>query len=322
MTLLFLKQYASWFVFLLFMQVLLNLILIVDDGFQGVSIFYFNLIWLVGSALFLLLRYIKDSALLKGSDLNGENYIQVVKESYNEKLEMTKVELQQQKLALLNQQDELLAWVHEMKAPLTSSQLLLEQLEHSELKSRLEGEWLRLFLLLDQQLHSTRLMTIEQDNRMEKFNLEDIVIQEIKALKSWCFDKKIAIDLQVVDIEVTSDRKWLAFILRQILSNAVKYSHIGGEIKIYMTTHQLHTSFTIEDFGIGIKAKDLPRVFRKSYTGTSGRETTAATGMGLYLAKQAASSLKIDLTIESNEGEGTKVNIILPKSNEYIQTLS
>lgn len=77
----------------------------------------------------------------------------------------------------------------------------------------------------------------------------------------------------------------------------------------------------IQDGGVGIKSEDLPRVFRKSYTGTIGRETSAATGMGLYLAKQAAQSLHIVLAIESTEGAGTSVKITFPKINEYQKTL-
>lgn len=77
----------------------------------------------------------------------------------------------------------------------------------------------------------------------------------------------------------------------------------------------------IQDEGIGIKSEDLPRVFRKSYTGTIGRETSAATGMGLYLAKQAAESMHILLAIESTEGVGTTVKITFPKMNDYQKTL-
>lgn len=322
MIVLFFKQYRSWLFFLVCAQSILNMILLLDQGFHHVSVIYFNIVWLIIVLTFLIWRFMKDQQILKNMDYSAENYVEAVKEVYNEQLEYAKADLQQQKLMLLNQQDELLAWVHEMKAPLTASQLLVEQLQNTAIKGRLEAEWLRLYLLLDQQLHSTRLLTIEQDNRMEKFDLQEIVIEEIKALKSWCFDKKIAIDLQNVDVEVISDRKWLGFIIRQILSNAVKYSPIGGEIKLFTQQNNGQRSLFIEDCGIGIKAEDLPRVFRKSYTGTIGRETSAATGMGLYLAKQAAAPLNIVLLIDSIEQKGTTVEIRLPHENKYQQTLS
>ncbi|MGE7666738.1 hypothetical protein ACQKMN_13600 [Ureibacillus composti] len=55
-----------------------------------------------------------------------------------------------------------------MKTPLTAMKLMIEQIEDFKLNSKLEKEWLRIHLLLDQQLHRTRLGTIEQDNRMER----------------------------------------------------------------------------------------------------------------------------------------------------------
>ena len=200
-------------------------------------------------------------------------------------------------------------------------QLLIEKVEDIDLRERIENEWLRLYLLLDQQLHATRLMTIELDNRIEKVQVKEVLIQEIKALRSWCFEKQIAIELNSVDVTVQTDAKWFGFIVRQILSNAVKYSDIGGEVSLSTYTVDDQVVLKIQDKGIGIKSEDLPRVFRKSSTGTNGRETSAATGMGLYLAKQAADSLHILLTIESTEGVGTSVNIIFPKMNEYMKTL-
>ncbi|WP_254865222.1 sensor histidine kinase [Solibacillus isronensis] len=299
----------------------MNLILFLDTGFQNVSLLYLNIIWFTLVAGYFSLRYMKDRKLMKPYAKFSGTYYDVIHEDYKEQLADKNTKIQEQKLIVLERQDELLAWVHEMKSPLTAMQLLLEKVGKSEVKERIENEWLRLYLLLDQQLHATRLMTIELDNRIEKVKVKDVLIQEIKALRSWCFEKQIAIDLEVDDLSVQSDAKWLAFIVRQILSNAVKYSDVGGEIRISAHTVNEQAVLIIQDDGIGIKREDLPRVFRKSYTGTIGRETSAATGMGLYLAKQAAQSLHILLDIESTEGVGTSVKITFPKVNEYQKTL-
>lgn len=322
MILLFLKQNMSWIAFIIIVQVLLNFILMIDVGFTDVSLIYFNLVWSVGLILFLSWRYFEDRKKLQTFEVTGNDYIEVVREAYEHKLRLVKTEAKQQSLDVLNYQDELLAWVHEMKAPMTSLQLLMDRVEQTDTKERLQAEWLRLYLLLDQQLHATRLRTMEQDNRLEECNLEEVLIEEIKALKSWCFEKKIAIDLQDVELEIITDRKWLAFIIRQIISNAVKYSPVGGEISIYTIVENEKVELLIKDEGVGIKKEDLPRVFRKSYTGTIGRETSAATGMGLYLAKQAASHLNIKLSIDSIENEGTTVKIQFPSPDEYYQTLA
>lgn len=318
---LFFKQHLLWLVFLMLLQTVINLILFVDKGFQGISSFYINLVWLVLIAMFLLWRYLIDVRTMRGYSLEGKSYAEAVKLDYEERLTRNKVELQEQRLLLLERQDELLAWVHEMKSPMTAMQLIVERMEDMEVKERFETEWLRLYLLLDQQLHATRLLTIEQDNRIDRVALKAVLVQEIKALRSWCFDKQIAIELEDVELEVLTDRKWLAFIVRQILSNAVKYSHVGGEVQLSTVSNDGHLALVIQDNGVGIKKEDLPRVFRKSYTGTIGRETSAATGMGLYLAKQAADSLRLKIVIDSIESIGTTVEILFPKDNMYNETL-
>ena len=181
---------------------------------------------------------------------------------------------------------------------------------------------MRLHLLLDQRLHATRLSTIEKDNRFEKLKVQPIVIQEIQGFRSWCLEKGLAVDIGALEEAVVSDAKWLAFIIRQLLSNAVKYSEANTEIRIYMERDERgHQLVHIQDFGIGIKQEDLPRVFQKSYTGTVGREKTVSTGMGLYLANQAANKLGLELRLTSQLGKGTTATIQFPNENEYHKLL-
>lgn len=319
---LFLKQHVSWLLFSLVLQLMVNLIVSVDQGFQAVSHIYLNLVWVVLVLAFVWWRYMSDAKTMKAYELERSTYVEAVKATYELALTQQKADLQEQKLMLLERQDELLAWVHEMKSPMTAMQLLTEQIEDVDVKERLEAEWLRVYLLLDQQLHATRLMTIEQDNRLQSVLLKEVLVEEVKALRSWCFDKQIAVEMNNVELNVITDRKWLGFIVRQVLSNAVKYSHVGGEVQLYATMDGDQVVLEIQDNGIGIKKEDLPRVFRKSYTGTIGRETSTATGMGLYLAKQAAESLNIKLLIESTEAVGTTLKIRFPKVNDYSKTLS
>ena len=317
---LFLKQYILWISFSVLLQLFLNLILYVDKGFQSVSFTYVNVVWVVLFFTFLTWRYAKDRKHMKAYAGRTGDYLAVIHEDYTEQLGDMKVQVQEQKLIVLEHQDELLAWVHEMKSPMTALQLLVEKVDDVELRERIENEWLRLYLLLDQQLHATRLMTIEQDNRIEKVSVKEVVVNEVKELRSWCFEKNLAVELNDIDVFVLSDAKWLGFITRQILSNAVKYSDVGGEIRLFTTNEDGHVVLHIQDDGIGIKREDLPRVFRKSYTGTIGRETSAATGMGLYLAKRAADSLHLKLVIDSTEMVGTTVKVYFPQQNDYIKT--
>lgn len=213
--------------------------------------------------------------------------------------------------------DELLAWVHEMKSPLTAMKLMFNGVENYELKGKLEKEWLRMNLLLDQQLHVTRIQTMEKDSRLEPISLRSIVVDEVKAFQPWCLEKGLGVELDSVNGEVITDKKWLAFIVRQYLSNAVKYSPPNSVIEIESAVSaQGHMLLKIRDYGQGIAAHDLPRVFRKTYTGSKGRKSAVASGMGLYLAKQAADYLGLKLYLQSEAGNGTTAVIQFPLENE------
>lgn len=314
---LFLREHAAWLIFMISIQLFANILFYLDNGVEQVSVLYFNLVWFVLFSIFLVVRYVREAKRMRGYVPFQRNYVETVKFEAEQKVKELQTQYQEKHLNMLEQQDELLAWVHEMKAPLTAMQLLIDHVGPIERKERLEQEWLRLYLLLDQQLHASRLVTIEQDNRLEKVYLKDIVIQEVRALRSWCFERQLEIELENLQVEVVTDAKWLGFIVRQVLSNAVKYSLVGGKITIFTEQHAL----CIQDEGIGIVAEDLPRVFRKSYTGTVGRETSTATGMGLYLAKQVADSLNLKIAIRSAVNEGTTVRILFPQQNNYVKTL-
>lgn len=322
MIVLFLRQHASWLLLIVGLHIILNVLLYVDAGIEDVSFYYFNAVWLFFVFLFCLIRFTLDYRLLSRFPERKTNYYRTIENDYIQQLEQLKIEQRQQNLQLLEKQDELLAWVHEMKAPLTAMQLLHDNVENSVLKERLNNEWLRLYLLLDTQLHATRLMAIEQDNRLQQVDIREIVVKEVKEMRSWFFEKKIALDMDAVEGEVISDSKWLGFIVRQLLTNALKYSEPGQEIRVYTTESNGNKYLHIQDFGQGIAAEDLPRIFRKAYTGTLGRETSSATGMGLYLVKQAADALHMKVSITSKLGEGTTVHLQFAQMNEYEKTFS
>ena len=118
--------------------------------------------------------------------------------------------------------------------------------------------------------------------------------------------RHIGINYSGTGQEVYTDGKWLAFMLEQILSNAIKYTP-QGFVTIETAEEKDRFFITIKDTGIGIKAEDLPRVFEKGYTGYNGHADKKATGIGLYLCRQMADKLGHTIRMESEIGKGTKV---------------
>ncbi|WP_042478623.1 sensor histidine kinase [Bacillus ndiopicus] len=328
---LYVRQHIMWIGFFIGLLLIWNIICMLDVGFATVSVGYLNSVALLLFLLFLIARYFWERPSLK--NILYQNSLQDVEsyrwDTYTHKIiELYEGQRQQQmqivqkiKFEKSEEQDGLLAWVHEIKAPLTAMKLMLEQLDDPKVRNRLEQEWLRLHLLVDQQLHQTRLQTIAEDNRLEPVKLRTIVFKEIREFQTWCLEKGIGFQIDELEEIVLTDAKWLGFIVRQVLSNAIKYSPNNSEIVVNVTRDtQGHILLKIKDMGPGIRPEDLPRIFKKSYTGTIGRETNIATGMGLYLAKRAATSLGVLLYVDSIYGQGTTVVFKFPLQNEYVQT--
>ena len=117
---------------------------------------------------------------------------------------------------------------------------------------------------------------------------------------------------------VYTDGKWIAFILNQLVLNSVKYKN-GDKEQLCIRTEEQERSvrLVVEDDGIGIKKEELPRIFEKGFTGSNGRMTQRATGMGLYLCKSLCKKLGIGITALSKEGEGTRIILEFPVGDYY-----
>lgn len=330
--LLFIKERWAWIVFIFMLISFINIVFFLDAGFSGISTSYLNIVTILLVIFFLIWRCFKETqglAHFLGNLSNAREFLYSENmslspfqrkyfEEFRDVIEKKEMLLNQSNVKMLEDTENLLAWVHEMKTPLTALKLMIEQVDDNKLRNRLENEWMRTHLLLDQQLHQTRLASIEKDNRLEKIGLKSIIFKEIREFQTWCMEKGIGFQTEGLDREVISDTKWLCFIVRQILSNAIKYSRDNSEISIYTETDDsLHLLLHFEDDGVGIRPEDLPRIFQKSYTGTIGRESVQSTGMGLYLAQNAAESLGIAIYAESILNKGSKFTLKFPLQNEY-----
>lgn len=213
--------------------------------------------------------------------------------------------------------DELTSWIHEVKTPLTAMKLIIDRMDDGDHKSAMAYEWLRIHLLLDKQLHMERMSELENDLHIRRVPLEPVIVGEIRALRSWCISKGIGFDLDLSVEEVLCDAKWLAFILRQLLSNAVKYGAPGSDIVIRSGSADGFAYIEVTNEGAGIDARDLPRVFDRGFTSAAKPQGDSATGMGLYLARRAADALQLALEAESYPGGPTTFTVRFPARNAY-----
>lgn len=213
-------------------------------------------------------------------------------------------------------------WVHQIKTPISAMKLLLEA-EREELGQLIcddeqsqyllsdnmdsfEDELFRIEEYVSMALQYQRVSSTENDFVLEKVSVDGVIRDTIKKYAKIMIRRHIGINYSGTGQEVYTDGKWLAFMLEQILSNAIKYTP-QGFVTIETAEEKDRFFITIKDTGIGIKAEDLPRVFEKGYTGYNGHADKKATGIGLYLCRQMADKLGHTIRMESEIGKGTKV---------------
>ena len=203
-------------------------------------------------------------------------------------------------------------WVHEIKTPIATCKLLIENNE-SPLTESIGEEVCKLENYIDQALFYTRSNTLEKDYIIKEMILSSCVNKVLNNNADSLIKKRVKISLGDLEKGVYSDSKWIEFILGQIISNSIKYMNKEHkELKIYCNENSKYVILNIEDNGAGISEKDISRVFDKGFTGENGRKFGKSTGIGLYLCKKLCKKLGLDITLISEEGKFTRVSIIFP----------
>ncbi len=197
-------------------------------------------------------------------------------------------------------------WSHQMKTPITSLELLLQQEEPE--KSQLKESLFEIENYVDMTLQYIRFDSLNRDLRIENYPLYPIVKQAVKYYSKIFIARGISLNMEEFQESAFTDEKWLLFVIKQILSNALKYTR-QGSISIYMENECV---LVIKDTGIGILQEDIPRLFERGFTGYNGRMQKKATGLGLYLSKQVLTKLNHGIEVVSEPGEGTAVKISFP----------
>ena len=206
-------------------------------------------------------------------------------------------------------------WVHEIKTPIASARLILENDEGYINKSVLE-EIEKVEGFIEQVLFYARSSTVERDYIIKKIPLKNSINSVIRKNANILIEKRVKIQLEDIEKKVYCDSKWIEFILQQIISNSVKYMDKDEKyIKIRCLEKDKNIILKILDNGIGISEKSIEKVFAKGYTGENGRKYNNSTGMGLYLCKKLCLKLGLGISIKSKLGVGTEVTIVFPINN-------
>lgn len=237
----------------------------------------------------------------------GRDYDAIIRSLTRENERLKTESLQQQE----EQREYYTLWVHQIKTPISAMRLLLDN-DSDEDARLLKQELFKVDQYADLALKFIKLGDIANDLVIERCDLNEIARSAVKKYSLLFVYSKLTAKIEPLQKDIPCDRMWLEFILGQLLSNSVKYTHTGG-VRIYMEQNAL----VVEDTGIGIRKEDLPRIFEKGYTGYNGRMDTRASGIGLYLVKRTATALGIRVEVASELGKGTRVSLHFPVLDEF-----
>ena len=206
-------------------------------------------------------------------------------------------------------------WIHEVKTPITSIHLMLENRisENPGLKKDLDVELSRLENDVELALYYARSEQIYRDYLIQKLNVRKVLLKVVNKNRTVIMNSSVAIDLDCDEaLYAYGDEKWLVFMLTQVLLNAIKYK-AEADAKVVMRAKRDNKRIVLNiiDNGKGIKKEELPRIFDKGFTGSNGRDNEKSTGMGLYLVHKLCEKLEIDIEADSVYGEFTEISFSL-----------
>ncbi|MGG7212470.1 sensor histidine kinase [Clostridium nigeriense] len=255
-------------------------------------------------------KYLISDIIDEGSFLEGKILYYII----NETTKSMKDDISDLRINNKEYREYIELWVHEVKTPIASSKLLIEN-NKSELTKSIGEEISKVETYIEQALFYARSNTLEKDYIIKEIDLKSVVNKVIRRNSKVLIEKKIKIEILDIEKMVYTDSKWLEFIINQIVSNSIKYidnNKLENIIKFYTKNIEENIVLYIKDTGIGMNERDVVKAFEKGYTGENGRRFGKSTGIGLYLCKKLTQKLGLGIGLESEINKGTQIAIVFP----------
>ena len=231
--------------------------------------------------------------------------------------------------ATLSNRDKMYSVIaHDLRSPMASIRMVLNLLVQSTTAETV-GEETYMLLdqanreseevhdLLDNLLKWTKSQTGRLSVVMQDLDLNDIIPGVVDIFEMIAQTKNIKLDLQRSDdnLIVHADNDMLKTVVRNFMSNAIKFSPEGSSIEIIMKKEGDYAKVSVSDHGVGIAADRLETIFHKGDTtyGTGGEE---GSGLGLQLCQDFATKIGGECQVESTEGQGSTFSVLIPLKKE------
>ena len=171
------------------------------------------------------------------------------------------------------------------------------------------------FMLLDNLLKWTKSQIGRMNTVFQEVDISEVVLFASKMSDVVAQVKNIEVEYEIPGpITVSCDVDMVKTIMRNLMSNAIKYSQEGGKIVVAVSETPTHAAISVRDNGIGIKEEDIPKLLNPEphYT-TYGTKNEEGSGLGLQLVQDLTHRNGGSLTIESKEGEGSTFTFTIAK---------
>jgi signal transduction histidine kinase len=213
---------------------------------------------------------------------------------------------------------------HELRTPLTSirsfSELLLtfdddDRDRKEEFLGIINDESKRLTRLIDDVLDIAKIESGQTEWRMRKLDMVELVRSAVEFQKPAADEQSLSLRVETGSglQAVLADRDRIRQVLMNLLSNALKFSHPGGEVVVYSEIHESDVKVTVADQGVGIHEEDRHRVFmRFQQLGDAETGKPAGTGLGLAICKEIVSRHGGRIWVEDNVPRGSRFCFTLP----------
>lgn len=300
--------------------------------FLILNIVFILLVFLIVVFIFLKYNNSKDKKLNEITKyiekINNKNYKLDIDDNTEDELSILKNEVYKTTIMLkevadnskqdkLNLKNSLSDISHQLKTPLTSITILIDNIienpdmnqeTRNEFSKDIKREITNINFLVQSLLKLSKLDADSVKFINEDVNITQIINDSIKNVSVLC-------DLKNIDIEVNGnenakifcDLKWQVEAVTNILKNCVEHSANNGKIQISYKENKVYSKIEIKDYGIGIDKEDLPHIFERFYKGKNS--SNESVGIGLALSKTIIESNNGYIGVESEVGEGTKFTI-------------
>jgi signal transduction histidine kinase len=210
---------------------------------------------------------------------------------------------------------------HELRTPLTNIRGYLEALQDRVVQPTQEivASLYEESLLLSRLVADLQELSLAEAGQLclirRPLALEEIIVKAVHALQMQAESKQIAIHVDIPPglPKIEADPERVGQILRNLLSNAITYTPVGGEISVSAWADEEEVRVNVQDSGEGIVAEHLPYIFERFYRADASRaRATGGTGLGLAIVKQMVQAQGGRVGVESHPGQGACFTFTLP----------